>query len=127
MLVGDAAGLADPLTAEGISNALASGRLAAVAILAANGDAQRARADYLNALNSSILRDLAWARRLAKVLHHEFARDALFERFGAELARGMALSIAGRSNYRRMMTDPKNYWRLARRCLGANRPRTTSV
>ncbi len=45
-LVGDAAGVADPLSAEGVSQAIASGRDAALALVAASGDAARAGADY---------------------------------------------------------------------------------
>jgi geranylgeranyl reductase family protein len=46
LLAGDAAGLADPLTGEGISYAIRSGRLAAEAILAAGDRPRRAAAEY---------------------------------------------------------------------------------
>src|SRR5207249_746147 len=46
LLVGDAAGLADPVTAEGISPAARSGGLAADAIIASELDPPRARAGY---------------------------------------------------------------------------------
>src|SRR4029077_4203440 len=46
LLVGDAAGLADPGTAEGISLAARSGRLAADAIIASQLDPRRACAGY---------------------------------------------------------------------------------
>src|SRR4029077_6064907 len=46
LLVGDAAGFADPVTAEGISFATQSGKLAADAIVASELDPPRARAGY---------------------------------------------------------------------------------
>lgn len=49
-LVGDAAGVADPLSAEGVSQALATGRAAAHALIAANGDCGVAGAAYEAAL-----------------------------------------------------------------------------
>ena len=45
-LIGDAAGVADPLSAEGVSQAIASGRDAAQAFIAAGGDTRRAGLDY---------------------------------------------------------------------------------
>jgi flavin-dependent dehydrogenase len=44
--LGDSAGIADPLSGEGISQALSSGRLLAEALLAAAGDPRRAAAPY---------------------------------------------------------------------------------
>lgn len=48
--VGDAAGIADPLSAEGVSQAMTSGRSAADAILRSRGDLERAGADYERSL-----------------------------------------------------------------------------
>jgi geranylgeranyl reductase family protein len=45
-LIGDAAGVADPLSAEGVSQALASGRDAAAALIAAGGEPAAAGAAY---------------------------------------------------------------------------------
>ena len=45
-LIGDAAGVADPLSAEGVSQALASGRDAAHALIAANGNVEAAGPAY---------------------------------------------------------------------------------
>jgi geranylgeranyl reductase family protein len=49
-LIGDAAGVADPLSAEGVSQALASGRDAARALIAAGGDGAVAGPAYERAL-----------------------------------------------------------------------------
>src|SRR5262249_43839987 len=94
LLVGDAAGLADPLTAEGISNALLSGKLAARAILESNGAIERAAGVYRRSVHRRIERELFWARQLARLLHGRLTREQLFERFGHELTRAMAQVIA---------------------------------
>ncbi len=111
LLVGDAAGLADPVTAEGISLALWSGRLAAECVLADVGDASRA---YERALAREILPELRVARALAHVLYRRpRITRALFERAGAPLARAMADIVAGRTSYRTLVRSPSNWLRLA--------------
>ncbi len=111
MLVGDAAGLADPVTAEGISLALWSGRLAAESVLANSGDASRA---YERALAREILPELRVARALAHVLYRRpRITRALFERAGQPLARAMADVVAGRTSYRALVRSPSNWLRLA--------------
>ncbi|MCY2960079.1 MAG: NAD(P)/FAD-dependent oxidoreductase [Planctomycetota bacterium] len=111
MLVGDAAGLADPVTAEGISLALWSGRLAAESMLANTGDASRA---YERALAREILPELRVARALAHVLYRRpRITRALFERAGQPLARAMAEVVAGRTSYRALVRSPSNWLRLA--------------
>src|SRR5439155_23415633 len=67
-LVGDAAGLADPVTAEGISYAIRSRQLAAEAILTQRSIADAATG-YQASLNPEILSELKAARMLATVLY----------------------------------------------------------
>ncbi len=110
LLVGDAAGLADPVTAEGISLALWSGRLAAESVLS-GGDVARA---YERALAREILPELRVARALAHVLYRRpRVTRALFERAGAPLARAMADIVGGRTSYRALVRSPSNWLRLA--------------
>ncbi len=75
LFAGDAAGLVDPLTGEGIAYALESGALAAGAIAGAleAGAPERAGQDYLHRL-APIHRDLTQALRLRK-----FAYSRVFE------------------------------------------------
>ncbi|MBL8862200.1 MAG: geranylgeranyl reductase family protein [Planctomycetes bacterium] len=111
LLAGDAAGLADPVTAEGISLALWSGRLAAQATLAEPGSAGRA---YERALAREILPELRVARLLAHVLYaRPRAAEFLFARAGAALARAMSAVVSGRAGYRALLRDPSNWLRLA--------------
>lgn len=112
MLVGDAAGLADPVTAEGISLALWSGRLAAESVLANEGDAPRA---YERALAREILPELRIARMLAYVLYRRpRVTRVLFETAGHPFARAMAEVVSGRAGYRALLTRPSNWLRLGR-------------
>src|SRR3989449_8575841 len=67
LLVGDAAGFADPVTAEGISFAARSGRLAANAIIGSQLDPPRVRAGYHSALRP-LLAELGLARTRAPLL-----------------------------------------------------------
>src|SRR5207237_5418402 len=69
ILAGDAAGLADPLTGEGISAAIESGGLAARAILDGAGDPARMAERYEHALGG-LARGLRIGRGLAHPTPH---------------------------------------------------------
>jgi flavin-dependent dehydrogenase len=111
LLAGDAAGLADPVTLEGISLALWSGRLAAESLLAGSADPARR---YSRALARELLPELRAARLLAHVLYaRPRTAEALFSRAGPRLARAMAEVTAGRTSYRSLLFNPANWARLA--------------
>ena len=113
LLAGDAAGLADPLTGEGISLAILSGRLAAESLLAAGLDPRSAARVYVASLHRSILRDLRIARGLAWVL---YGRPALARRLVPRLGQlaGEALTevVAGRRTYRALVGSGRAWRRL---------------
>ncbi|MDE1154307.1 MAG: geranylgeranyl reductase family protein [Acidobacteriaceae bacterium] len=67
LLVGDAAGLVDPLTGEGIHSALVSGQAAAAAILGAPHAIAEAYAHHLEPLQQT----LRFSRRAAKAFYRE--------------------------------------------------------
>lgn len=69
-LVGDAAGFADPITAEGISNSLLSGRYAAEAIIESKLNAEKASKLYLEKLNVKLLYELKSGAVLAKYFYN---------------------------------------------------------
>jgi geranylgeranyl reductase family protein len=69
LLAGDAAGLADPLTGEGISYALRSGHMAAEAVLAALGTPGGSLNSYTTRLEAELLPELRLAVRLARLLY----------------------------------------------------------
>jgi geranylgeranyl reductase family protein len=99
-LVGDAAGLADPITAEGISNAIASGIWAAQALVDARMDCALAETAYLQSLKTRILDQNRIASKLAHWLYaNATARNLLFKHFGDQLAQRMARIFTGESCY----------------------------
>ena len=57
-LIGDAAGFAEPITAEGISNAILSGKLVAEALVESNLDFEKASDLYEQKLNQKLLLEL---------------------------------------------------------------------
>jgi geranylgeranyl reductase family protein len=112
-VVGDAAGLADPVTAEGISFAIRSGQLAGEAIAVAQGDEARAHDAYLAALRQEILPELRAGRLLARLLYdHVTVRRWLFERYGRQLIDAFATGFLGGEGFRDL---PK---RIVRRLVG---------
>jgi len=105
LLVGDAAGFADPVTAEGISLAARSGRLAAAAIVQAGLDEARVRAGYRAGLRP-LLADLRVARGLARLLYdHPRARRWLFRRVGQRLVDAMTDVFLGVRTYRGSLAE----------------------
>lgn len=100
LLTGDAAGLADPLTAEGISSALLSGRLAGEALVAAAPDPARVAAAYQSRLAAQILPELHAARPLARLLY-TMPRIAgpLFRRYGDRVTERVTDVFMGQRSY----------------------------
>ena len=113
LLTGDAAGLADPLTGEGISLAIRSGRLAAESLLDGRLDPQAATRAYRAALRRDILGELRIARGLAWVLYR---RPGLVRRLVPRLGQlaGEALTevVAGRRTYRALIGSAQAWRRL---------------
>ncbi len=81
-LVGDAAGFADPLTAEGISNAIYSGKLAAAAIVSNFDHPEMAANAYQTNLDKKLLPELKTANLLAWIFYAQpKMRNWLINRF----------------------------------------------
>ncbi len=78
LLAGDAAGLVDPMTGEGIGHAIASGRMAAEAALAAlsGGRPEAALPHYARAL-APLQSELAYARRLQALVFGRLTHRAM--------------------------------------------------
>ena len=112
LLVGDAAGLADPVTCEGISTALASGRLAARSILEGHESKMEPTASYQMALQSSLLPELRRARLLARLLYRApWLQRRVFSRWGNLLCQKMMGVINGETSYRHLVR-PANLLKL---------------
>lgn len=113
LLTGDAAGLVDPITAEGISYALLSGRLAAEAIVTGRMDAAKVCQCYQSLLEKNILGDLRAGRRLAKFVYHcPRIRNWAFRHHGPRLTRFATDVVMGERGYRAALRDPKNYLKM---------------
>lgn len=116
LVAGDAAGFADPITAEGISFAALSGALAAEAILEGRLEVDPVRRAYERRLEDQILGELRFARFIARMLYdHPRARAAVFRHFGGQLAAAVASAMCGETTYRTALRRPANYLRLLRR------------
>jgi geranylgeranyl diphosphate/geranylgeranyl-bacteriochlorophyllide a reductase len=106
MAVGDAAGLVDPITGEGLYYAIRSGDLAAKSLLAEVGGLNERVTHYRKALRTDFTADLEFGSRLAKrVFHGSFlfggvpARMVQFTRRSPRFAAIMRDLFAGRQPY----------------------------
>jgi geranylgeranyl reductase family protein len=116
LLTGDAAGLADPVTAEGITHAIASGQMAASAIVAGKSSPPAVRRIYNETLERQILSELRHARVLASLLYRRpGVRAWLMGRYGHGLTEMMADIIMGEKSYAEILWNPGNYLKLLRR------------
>ncbi|AZQ42740.1 geranylgeranyl reductase family protein [Nonlabens ponticola] len=77
-LTGDAAGLADPITAEGLANAILSGQLAAQSIIDGKLDMQQAQNLYEQRLNNGLIKELKTAQKLANFIYGDSKLRAYF-------------------------------------------------
>ncbi len=114
ILIGDAAGLADPVTCEGISWAILSGQLAAEAIATSPADPARVRSEWARLLERDLLPELKTARRLAHWLYdHHWLRRLAFRRLGQPLCEVIGRVFQGEATFRGLLSSPRNYLKLA--------------
>ena len=99
-LIGDAAGFADPITAEGISNAIYSGKLAADAIIESNKNSELAENLYLNKIGETLLPELNTGLWLSKWFYEQKTiRNLLLKKFGQRFSEAMADVFHGKRSY----------------------------
>jgi len=99
-LVGDAAGFADPLTAEGISNSIFSGIMAAEAIVESELDQQIAEENYNTKLNETLIPELKTGVRLSKLFYeNEKIRNFLIKKYGDRICEVMTQILMGERTY----------------------------
>jgi geranylgeranyl reductase family protein len=109
LLVGDAAGFVDPVTGEGISYALLSGRLAAEAILDGQFEPARVSTLFTRSIRKSILSELLLGVLLSKVLYNAQLRRYVFAKFGQTLCEAMVQVMSGDLTYWSLLLKPKTY------------------
>jgi len=100
LLIGDAAGLADPITAEGITHAVLSGQLAARALVEGELDAATVADRYCRLLGESILGELGAAWRLAQLFYgYPLLRNLLFRSHGQRFCEKVTDIMMGERRY----------------------------
>jgi geranylgeranyl reductase family protein len=113
-LIGDAAGFADPLTAEGISNAIFSGVMAAEALIEGDLDSELSAEIYNKKLNESLIPELKTGVRLSKLFYeNEKIRNFLIKKYGDKISDAMTQIFMGERTY------PKNITKTIKKKLGS--------
>ncbi|TCI90686.1 geranylgeranyl reductase family protein [Tenacibaculum sp. M341] len=99
-LIGDAAGFADPITAEGISNAIYSGVLVAEAISESNLNLDEAKSLYLKKLEAKLLPEIKTGLWLAKWFYEQKSiRNIMLKKYGQRFSDEMADIFHGDRSY----------------------------
>ncbi|MFL9838050.1 geranylgeranyl reductase family protein [Flavobacterium sp. ST-75] len=99
-LVGDAAGFADPVTAEGISNSIYSGLLVAEAIIESDFDSKTAEELYLAKLNEKMLPEIKTGLMLSKFLYSQpKIRNLFMKKYGQRSFEAMTDVFMGKRSY----------------------------
>ncbi len=99
-LIGDAAGFADPMTAEGISNAIYSGVLAAQSIIEAKLDANSAAKLYSDKLEENLLPELRTGMVLSKLFYqNDTLINMVIKKFGHYFSEAMTDVFMGDRTY----------------------------
>jgi geranylgeranyl reductase family protein len=100
LLVGDAAGLAEPICAEGITNALRSAIFAAKAIVDGNMDPDTVASNYNREMEATVYRELEAARLHARVMYgNRPLRNILFHLKGETFCNRLIDIMTGEREY----------------------------
>jgi geranylgeranyl reductase family protein len=112
LLAGDAAGFADPVTAEGISLAMHSGEIAARAIIE-QPDARAVERAHGRMLRREIGAELRVARIVANIVYDRpRLAQRLFQHAGVNLCEAMTGVSLGDRGYRGLLMSPRAWTRL---------------
>jgi len=115
LLVGDSAGFADPVTAEGISFAIQSGQIAANAITKGKMDEESIEKIFNAELDKKILSELRIGRILSNLVFiNPLIRTNLFRFYGHKITKSMAQIFMGERSYKETIRNPVNYLKLLR-------------
>lgn len=108
LLVGDAAGFADPVTGEGISFAIRSGLMAGQSLVDGHLKEEAVQHMYACSLAETILPELRRGRTLARLLY-DFPRlrSWAFSQQGQRLCEAVTDVMSGRKQYRDLTLKPR--------------------
>jgi len=113
LLVGDAAGLVDPVTGEGISAAMESGKIAATALAKGGLRPDPVKHCYEEMLRKEMLKDLQWGRFVSRLAYdHPKIRAFLFRFCGQQMCETMTDIIFGRKTYKSVFSNPLSYLKM---------------
>ncbi len=99
-LIGDAAGFADPITAEGISNAILTGVMAADSIIEGKLESKKSTEIYESKLAEVLLPELKTGIYLSKLFYrNEKVRHFLMKRYGQRMCEEMTNVFMGERTY----------------------------
>ncbi|QEE48030.1 NAD(P)/FAD-dependent oxidoreductase [Flavobacterium alkalisoli] len=99
-LVGDAAGFADSVTAEGISNSIYSGMLVADAIAESNLDVKKAEEIYMSKLEERLLPEIKVGVLMAKFFYDQpKIRNLFMKKYGQGAFEAMTDVFMGKRSY----------------------------
>ncbi len=108
LLIGDAAGFADPVTGEGISFAIRSGLMAAQSLIDEQLEEDAVSDAYGRSLAGTILPELRRGRILARLLYHfPLIRSWAFSRQGQRLCEAVTDVMAGTRQYQDLRFKPQ--------------------
>ena len=100
LLVGDAAGFADPISAEGIANAIYSGILAAESLIESGFDEKVVNLNYNNKINEKLIPELKTAKFLADTFYGTiWFRKQLIKKYGQTFAEALCDVFIGKRSY----------------------------
>lgn len=100
LLVGDAAGFPDPVTAEGISNALLSGRLAAEAIIENLNSTEAICKAYQQKIDTVLVPALITGQWLSNLFYTQNTlRNAALKKYGTKVCEAMTDVFMGERQY----------------------------
>ncbi len=112
LFAGDKLGFADPLTAEGISYAVETGKLAARAIIRNYPDHFKIVQNYQSELEV-VYREIKSARLLSKVVYGPLSlRKFIFRHWGSRLSELLTDVITEKRKYSKLVRNPANYIKL---------------
>ncbi len=112
LFAGDTIGLADPITAEGISNAIESGKAAAKSIMEERFNPEGVVSNYKTKIKS-IANELKYARFLAWFVYTSPGiRAFVFKHYGNRIGELLTDVITSEKNYKQIVTNPLNYLKL---------------
>jgi geranylgeranyl reductase family protein len=115
LITGDAAALVDPLTAEGITPALLSGKLASEAIIEGGIEPDFVQDLYNKKIEKYFHSELEVSLLLNKIFYYYPAlRIFLIKKYGIKFCEIIADVISGNKRYSELLKNPLNYFKLVK-------------